>query len=142
MKNSIISNFENRFVAKGKSHPAFRPGDTIRVHYKIEEAAKNDDGSKKYRIQQFEGVCTRFKKGIMDSSFTVRKVGANSVGVERIFPLHSPYVESVELLSGGKVRRARLYYLRDLSGKAARIVSRRLNKDASLQTEAGQAEGK
>ncbi len=134
MRNSIISSFEDRFVSKVKTHPAFRPGDTIRVHYKIEENAKGDGGEKKYRIQIFEGVCTRFKKGVMSSSFAVRKIAANSVGVERIFPLHSPYVENIEILSGGKVRRSRLYYLRDLSGKAARIVSRRLAKGVSMKT--------
>jgi large subunit ribosomal protein L19 len=149
MRNSIISSFENRFVAKEKTHPSFRPGDTIRVHYKIEETAKVEKSSKgakavktntadanvkKFRLQIFEGVCTCFKKGVMNATFTVRKIGANSVGVERIFPLHSPYVENIEILSGGKVRRARLYYLRDLSGKAARIVSRRLGKDVSMKT--------
>jgi large subunit ribosomal protein L19 len=136
MRNSIITSFENRFVAKDKTHPAFRPGDTIRVHYKIEETAKADskDKEKKYRIQMFEGVCTCFRKGVMSSSFTVRKIGANMVGVERIFPLHSPYVDKIDIIAGGKVRRARLYYLRELSGKAARIVSRRLGKDVSMTT--------
>jgi large subunit ribosomal protein L19 len=155
MRNSIISSFENRFVAKAKTHPSFRPGDTIRVHYKIEEVAKVEkavkgakaiktadkaDGAKKFRIQIFEGVCTCFKKGVMNASFTVRKIAANGVGVERTFPLHSPYVENIEILSGGKVRRARLYYLRDLSGKAARIVSRRLGKDVSMRTIDGSAD--
>jgi len=134
MRNSLIAQFEERVFKKTKTHPDFRPGDTLRVNYKVEESAKGASGEKKFRIQAFEGVCIRFKKGGVGSSFTIRKIGANSVGVERVFPLNSPFVDSVEVLAGGRVRRSRLYYLRGLSGKAARIRSRRLPADAVLKT--------
>lgn len=134
MINPLITAFEKRYAPQEKTHPKFRPGDTLRVNYKIEEAAKTADGEKKYRIQAFEGVCIRYKKGSMDSTFTVRKIGANSVGVERVFPTNSPYVDSIEIVSGGRVRRSRLYYLRALSGKAARIRARRLPADAQMKT--------
>ncbi len=127
MKNSIITNFENRVVKKDREHPAFRPGDTLRVHYKIEESSDSKEG-KKYRVQLFEGICTRYKKGFVDGSFSVRKIGASGVGVERVFPNCSPYVDKVEVIAAGIVRRARLYYLRDLRGKAARIKTRQFNR--------------
>ena len=121
MKNKIISDFENRVaIKKTKKLPQFRTGDTVQVHYKIQEGADKA----KFRIQIFEGIVTRYRKGSVESSFTVRKVIANVIGVERVFPYHSPYVDKVEVLARGAVRRARLYYLRDLSGKAARIRSR------------------
>ncbi len=126
MINSIIKNFEQRKFPQTKNHPPFRPGDTVCVHYKVEEGGKSDDGAKKYRIQLFEGVCLRFRKGGAGATFTVRKIGANSVGVERVFPLHSPLVDKIDLVAAGVVRRSRLYYLRDLLGKAARIRTRRL----------------
>lgn len=91
-------------------------GDTVRVHTRIKEGDKE-------RIQIFEGIVTRFKKGGVSSSLTVRKI-SHGVGVERIFPVHAPTVEKVELKSKGVVRRARLYYLRSLQGKAARIKAR------------------
>jgi large subunit ribosomal protein L19 len=97
--------------------PDFRPGDTVRVHVKIREAGKE-------RVQVFEGVVIRKRQGAVRSSFTVRKV-SYGVGVERTFPLHSPMVEYVEMVQRGKVRRSRLYYLRGLRGKAARIQERR-----------------
>ncbi len=139
MKNSVITDFEKSMFTDLKQHPAFRPGDTLRVHYKVEESSK--DGKKKYRIQPFEGVCLRFKKGTTGSSFTIRKIGANSVGVERVFPLYSPYVDRIDIISGGKVRRSRLYYLRELSGKAARIKARRLPAGTPMTT-LGLDEGK
>ena len=117
-----------------KKHPNFRPGDTIKVHYKIEEAAKAGAKEKKFRIQAFEGVCLRFKKGATASSFTVRKIGANSVGVERVFAYNSKLIDKLEIVAGGMVRRARLYYLRNLSGKAARIKSRRLKAGELMAT--------
>jgi len=120
MKNSIITAFEQKKFSTAPDMPKFRPGDTVRVQYKIVEGADKD----KFRIQSFEGVVIRFKKGTIDSSFTVRKIGANSIGVERTFPVYSPNVSKVELLASGIVRRARLFYLRDLTGKAARIKSR------------------
>lgn|SRR5512139_422056 len=93
--------------------PPFRPGDTVRVHVKIEEGDK-------YRIQVFEGVVIAHKRNGISSTFTVRKVSAG-YGVERIFPVHSPIIEKLEVVKSGKVRRARLYYLRGLRGKAARL---------------------
>ncbi|MDX1623395.1 MAG: 50S ribosomal protein L19 [Gemmatimonadota bacterium] len=97
--------------------PEFRPGDTVRVNVQVREAEKK-------RLQAFEGVVLRRKGGGINETFTVRKV-SNGVGVERIFPLHSPVIESIEVVREGKVRRAKLYYLRNLSGKAARIQERR-----------------
>jgi large subunit ribosomal protein L19 len=94
-----------------------RVGNTIRVHYKIVEGEKE-------RIQVFQGVVIRNKRAGARSSFTVRKVSFG-IGVERIFPAHSPYIDKVEVVSTGVVRRSRLYYLRDLSGKKARIRARR-----------------
>lgn len=96
--------------------PPFRVGDTIRVHAKIREGDKE-------RIQVFEGVVIRRRGGSHAETFTVRKV-SNGVGVERIFPVQSPLVEKVEIKSRGFVRRSRLYYLRDLSGKKARLHSK------------------
>jgi large subunit ribosomal protein L19 len=101
----------------GPEFPSFRPGDTIRVHAKIVEGDKE-------RIQVFEGVCIRRSKGGNRGTFTVRKT-SYGVGVERTFPLHSPRIDKIEIKSSGLVRRSRLYYLRDLTGKAARIRSRR-----------------
>lgn len=97
--------------------PDFRPGDTVRVHVKIREAGKE-------RVQAFEGVVIRRRGGGARATFTVRKV-SYGVGVERTFSLHSPMVEFIELVQRGKVRRSRLYYLRQLHGKAARIQERR-----------------
>jgi large subunit ribosomal protein L19 len=100
--------------------PDFKVGDTVRVHGRIIEGNKE-------RIQVFEGVVIRRKKGGMAASFTVRKV-THGVGVEKTFPLHSPRVEKVEVVAQGRVRRARLYYLRELSGKKARIKEKGYQK--------------
>ena len=97
--------------------PEFRPGDTVRVHVKVREGNKE-------RIQLFQGVVIARKGGGPRESFTVRKISA-SIGVERIFPLHSPSIDMIEVVRHGKVRRAKLYYLRKLRGKAARIEERR-----------------
>jgi large subunit ribosomal protein L19 len=97
--------------------PDFRTGDTVKVHARIKEGEKE-------RIQVFQGVVIRKRKGNTGASFTVRKV-SYGIGVERIFPLHSPFIDKVEILSRGKVRRARLYYLRKLRGKAARLKEKR-----------------
>ncbi|MBW1704391.1 MAG: 50S ribosomal protein L19 [Deltaproteobacteria bacterium] len=97
--------------------PDFRPGDTVKVHAKIREGEKE-------RIQIFQGVVIRKRKGNTGATFTVRKV-SYGIGVERIFPLHAPFVDKIEVLTRGKVRRSRLYYLRKLRGKAARIKERR-----------------
>ena len=97
--------------------PEFRPGDTLRVHVRVIEGSKE-------RIQVFQGVVIARRGGGTRESITVRKI-SSGVGVERIFPLHSPTVEKYEVVRRGRVRRAKLYYLRDLRGKAARIVERR-----------------
>ena len=94
----------------------FRVGDTVKVHFRILEGDKE-------RVQVFQGVVIRKKGGGIRSSFAVRKI-SSGVGVERIFPTHSPRIEKVEVVARGHVRRARLYYLRDLQGKAARIKER------------------
>jgi large subunit ribosomal protein L19 len=96
--------------------PEFRPGDTVRVHVKVVEGQRE-------RIQLFEGVVIKRRGGGISETFTVRKV-SYGVGVERAFPVHSPKIEKLEVIRRGKVRRAKLYYLRNLRGKAARIKSR------------------
>lgn len=98
--------------------PDFRPGDTVKVHVKVRERGKE-------RIQVFEGVVIRKKRGQKRSTFTVRKISFG-VGVERIFPLHSPNIAKIEVVRYGKVRRAKLYYLRKKRGKAARIKEKRV----------------
>jgi large subunit ribosomal protein L19 len=97
--------------------PNFNVGDTVKVHFKIVEGEKE-------RIQVFEGVVIRKRKGGVGATFTVRKV-SYGIGVERIFPLHSPRIEKIEVVTRGRVRRARLYYLRHLRGKAARIKTKK-----------------
>jgi len=99
--------------------PHFAPGDTVKVHVKIKEGEKE-------RIQVFQGVVIGRRNGMTNATFTVRKV-SYGVGVERIFPLHSPIIDKNEVVAKGKVRRAKIYYLRNLRGKAARIKERRLN---------------
>jgi large subunit ribosomal protein L19 len=96
-----------------KDLPEFRPGDTVRVHVKVVEGSRE-------RIQVFEGVVIKRRGGGISETFTVRKV-SYGVGVERTFPLHSPRIDKIEVVRRGKVRRAKLYYLRELRGKAARI---------------------
>ena len=98
--------------------PHFIPGDTVKVHVKIREGEKE-------RIQAFQGVVISKRKGTSNASFTVRKI-SYGVGVERVFPLHSPSVDRVEVVSRGQVRRSKIYYLRKLRGKAARIRERRV----------------
>jgi large subunit ribosomal protein L19 len=93
--------------------PKFSVGDTLKVHTKIKEGDKE-------RIQIFEGVVIRLRRGQVNTTFTVRKV-SYGVGVERIFPMFSPRIDKIEIMSSGKVKRARLFYLRDLQGKAARL---------------------
>lgn len=109
-----------------REHPDFIPGDTVRVHVKIKEGEKE-------RIQVFEGVVIARKHGGVRETFTVRKISFG-IGVERIFPLHSPTIDKIEVVRRGRVRRAKLYYLRKLRGKAARIReldTRQLNKAAA-----------
>ena len=117
MQNAKIAAIENEQL---KSEiPDFRVGDTVRVHYKIVEGDKD-------RIQVFQGVVLKRHRAGARSTFTVRKVSFN-VGVERIFLLHSPRIEKVEIVSRGVVRRSRLFYLRDLAGKAARVRDQKDN---------------
>jgi large subunit ribosomal protein L19 len=117
MQNAKIQEIENEQLRTGM--PDFRVGDTVRVHYKIVEGDKD-------RIQVFQGVVLKRHRAGARSTFTVRKVSFN-VGVERVFLTHSPRIDKVEVVSKGIVRRARLFYLRDLQGKAARV---RDQKDA------------
>jgi large subunit ribosomal protein L19 len=98
--------------------PDFGPGDTVKVHVKIKEGEKE-------RIQVFQGVVISKRRGLSNATFTVRKV-SYGVGVERIFPLHSPIIDKIEIVTRGRVRRAKIYYLRKLRGKAARIREKRV----------------
>jgi large subunit ribosomal protein L19 len=97
--------------------PGFRPGDTLRVHVKVTEGSRS-------RIQVFQGIVIRRQGGGVRETFTVRKI-SYGVGVERTFPVHTPAIDKIEVVTRGRVRRAKLYYLRDLRGKAARIKERR-----------------
>jgi len=115
---NIIDQIESRFLRM--DIPKFRAGDTVRVYVRIREGEKE-------RIQAFEGVCIRYRRGGNRASFTVRKI-SYGVGVERTFPVHSPMLDRVQVLARGRVRRARLYYLRKLRGKAARIRELRPHK--------------
>ena len=111
--NRVIQKLEERGLRKDL--PEFRVGDTLRVHVKVVEGEKE-------RLQSFEGVVIKMNRGGSRTTFTVRKV-SYGVGVERIFPLHSQRIEKIQVLSHSKVRRAKLYYLRGRSGKAARLES-------------------
>jgi large subunit ribosomal protein L19 len=124
---NIIEQLEKEHIAElGKTRPDFAPGDTLKVNVKVKEGERE-------RIQAFEGVCIARNGGGLNESFTVRKISFGE-GVERVFPVYSPMVDSVEVVRRGKVRRAKLYYLRDRRGKSARItekVDRRAGKNAS-----------
>jgi len=113
MRNKYIESFEKAQL-ENKNIPEFRAGDTVRVAVRIKEGDKT-------RVQNFEGLCIAIRGQGTGRTFMVRKMGANSVGVERIFPLYSESIESIEVLRKGRVRRAKLFYLRELKGKAARI---------------------
>ena len=113
MKNKYIESFEKAQM-ESRNIPDFRAGDTVRVAVRIKEGNKE-------RVQNFEGVCISLRGEGTGRTFTVRKMGANNVGVERIFPLYSDSIESIEVVRRGRVRRAKLFYLRDRKGKAARI---------------------
>jgi large subunit ribosomal protein L19 len=106
-----------------QGHPDFKPGDSVRVHVRVVEGDKQ-------RIQVFQGVVISRRGGGTRESFTVRKI-SGGIGVERIFPFHSPNVDKIEVVRRGRVRRAKLYYLRNLRGKAARIDERREDKGRS-----------
>lgn len=113
----LVKFVEEQAVVK-KQVPAFKAGDTVSVHYKIREGNKE-------RIQIYQGVVIQRNSVGVNETFTVRKM-SNGVGVERIFPINSPNIEKIEVNSYGKVRRAKLFYLRNLTGKAARIKSKRV----------------
>lgn len=113
MRNKYIESFEKAQI-EGKEIPEFRAGDTLKVAVRIKEGNKE-------RVQNYEGVCIALRGEGTGKTFIVRKIGANNVGVERIFPLYSESIESIEVLRRGRVRRAKLFYLRELRGKAARI---------------------
>lgn len=108
-------------VTNGKNIPEFSPGDTLRVNVKIKEGDRE-------RVQAYEGVCIARSGGGLSANFTVRKISFGE-GVERVFPLYSPNLESIQLVRKGKVRRAKLYYLRDRRGKSARIAERTTGRD-------------
>ncbi|MGC4003711.1 MAG: 50S ribosomal protein L19 [Pirellulales bacterium] len=114
-----MSNVIDSIVADAKRDdiPEFRPGDTLKVHVKVVEGNRS-------RVQVFQGVCIRIQGSGIGRTFTVRKVSFG-VGVERTFPLHTPIIEKVEVVTRGDVRRAKLYYLRNLRGKAAKIKEKR-----------------
>ena len=113
MKNKYIEQFEAKQI-EGKNVPDFRAGDTLKLAIRIKEGDKT-------RIQNFEGICIARRGNGVSETFIVRKMGANNVGVERIFPIYSESLERITVLRLGRVRRARLFYLRDRRGKAARI---------------------
>ena len=117
--SNLLEKFEKQQIEKltsKKRIPAFRPGDTLKVTVRITEGSKS-------RLQAFEGVCIARKNNSVSSNFTVRKI-SHGEGVERVFPLFSPIVEKIDVVRKGDVRRAKLYYLRELSGKKARIADR------------------
>lgn len=118
MQAAMLQFVEDRQIRKNA--PLFRTGDTVRVNWKIKEGEKE-------RVQAFEGVCIARRGGGVSETFTVRKI-SNGVGVERIFPLHSPMIADIVVVRRGAVRRAKLYYLRDVVGKAARIKERKVNR--------------
>ncbi len=117
--SNLLETFEKQQIEKltsKKRVPAFRPGDTLKVTVRITEGSKS-------RLQAFEGICIARKNNSLNSNFTVRKI-SHGEGVERVFPLFSPLVEKIEVVRKGDVRRAKLYYLRELSGKKARIADK------------------
>ena len=117
--SNLLETFEKQQIEKltsKKRVPAFRPGDTLKVTVRITEGSKS-------RLQAFEGICIARKHNSVNSNFTVRKI-SHGEGVERVFPLFSPLVEKIEVVRKGDVRRAKLYYLRELSGKKARIADK------------------
>ncbi len=120
----------DRLAAK-RAIPAFRPGDTLRVNVRIKEGERE-------RVQAYEGVCIARQGQGINESFTVRKISFGE-GVERIFPIHSPNIESIEVKRRGVVRRAKLYYLRDRRGKSARIAERQMTAAERTQAAADRA---
>jgi large subunit ribosomal protein L19 len=134
---NIIAELEAAQAAKllaGKTIPAFAPGDTLIVNVKVKEGDRT-------RVQAYEGVCIARTGSGLNESFTVRKISYGE-GVERVFPVHSPNIDSIKLVRRGKVRRAKLYYLRDRRGKSARIAEKMEPPAAKLAREAAKKEMK
>jgi large subunit ribosomal protein L19 len=128
---NIIQQLEQQQVAaltQSRQIPDFRPGDTVRVNVRVIEGNRE-------RVQGFEGVCIARRNRSVNSSFTVRKISYGE-GVERVFPLYSPRIDSIEVVRAGKVRRAKLYYLRGRRGKSARIAERRIDKPSAATAKA------
>ncbi|HBZ35030.1 MAG TPA: 50S ribosomal protein L19 [Bacteroidales bacterium] len=122
----LIKVAEQAFAKEAKEFPSFKAGDTITVTYKIKEESKE-------RLQKYRGVVIQRKGTGSTQTFTVRKI-SNGVGVERIFPLNSPFIDSIEVNKYGKVRRARIFYLRELTGKKARIREKKRNITKDLES--------
>lgn len=134
---NIIAELEAEQAARlsaGKTIPAFQPGDTVIVNVKVKEGERT-------RIQAYEGVCIARNGGGLNESFTVRKISYGE-GVERVFPLYSPNIDSIKVVRRGKVRRAKLYYLRDRLGKAARIAEKMETPAAKAAREAAAKQAK
>jgi large subunit ribosomal protein L19 len=125
---NLIQQLEQEQIAKlGKTIPDFQPGDTLIVNVKVKEGERS-------RVQAYEGVCIARSGGGLQESFTVRKISYGE-GVERVFPVYSPNVESIKVVRRGAVRRAKLYYLRDRRGKSARIAERAERRDTPAAAE-------
>jgi large subunit ribosomal protein L19 len=136
MSNPIVESISNAQLKSGT--PDFGPGDTVRVNVKVTEKVRNDVRT---RIQAFEGIVIARRGSGINEEFTVRRL-AHGVGVERTFPLHTPNIDGIQVLRHGDVRRAKLYYLRDRVGKAARVRERaRKPKDAVAATAPATADG-
>ena len=128
---NVIEQLEREQIERltdGRAVPDFQPGDTLRVNVKVVEGSRE-------RVQAFEGVCIARRNRGISSSFTVRKISYGE-GVERIFPLYSPTIDSIEVVRRGRVRRAKLYYLRGRTGKAARIAERTDTRRTGTTTDA------
>jgi large subunit ribosomal protein L19 len=124
---NIIQQLEQEQIARlAKQVPDFEPGDTVQVNVKVVEGDRT-------RVQAYEGVCIARSGGGLNESFTVRKISYGE-GVERVFPVHSPMIDSIKVVRRGKVRRAKLYYLRDRRGKSARIAERSARVTAQTDT--------
>jgi large subunit ribosomal protein L19 len=119
----LVASVEQQQLKSEDELPQLRPGDLVRVHTRIFEGGRE-------RVQIFQGTVMRLRKGGANANFTVRRIAAHGVGVERTFPLHSPRIVKIEVLRHSHVRRAQLYYLRDRKGKAARLKEKRMEDKA------------
>jgi large subunit ribosomal protein L19 len=132
---NIIADLEAEQIARlGKTIPDFQPGDTVIVNVKVKEGERT-------RVQAYEGVCIARNGGGLQESFTVRKISYGE-GVERVFPIYSPNIDSIKVVRRGKVRRAKLYYLRDRRGKSARIAEKMESPAAKAARESAKKESK